>query len=332
MEPVRVGVIGCADIARRRVLPALASVPETELVAVASRDAGKAERFAEEFGCAAVTGYERLLGRTDIDAVYVPLPAALHAEWVERALRSGRHVLAEKPLTTALERTTGLVGLAASRGLVLMENFMFLHHRQHAQVRRLVAEGAIGELRSMSAAFAIPELPRENIRYDARLGGGALLDVGVHPLRAVQYFLGADVEVLGADLSRDRYGDPARAVDVGGAALLRSAEGVTAQVTFGMEHAYRSVYELWGSEGRIVVDRAFTPPPGHRPAVRVEGPGGVREPEMDADDQCANTARAFARAVRSGGPGPWGAHAVAVATLVDSVRRRAAASPLPAPA
>ncbi|MCX4469514.1 Gfo/Idh/MocA family oxidoreductase [Micromonospora sp. NBC_01655] len=323
MEPLRIGVLGCADIARRRMLPAIARVPDTEVVAVASRDPERAARTAREFDCRPVTGYPELLARPDVDAVYVPLPAALHAEWVEAALRAGKHVLAEKPVTTDPDRTAALVELARSRELILMENVMFVHHAQHAVVARLLREGVIGELRAFEATFTIPALPDDDIRYRPELGGGALSDVGVYPVRAALHVLGPELAVVGAVLTTGAE----RLVDTSGAALLRTPDGVTASLLFGLEHAYRSRYELIGATGRIVLDRAFTPPADHHPVVRVERFDGVREIRLEPDDQVRNTVAAFASAVRAGaGSGdPAGVgDSLRLARLLHDVRERAA--------
>ncbi|MGW6907358.1 Gfo/Idh/MocA family protein [Streptomyces sp. NPDC054940] len=317
MDPVRIGVIGCADIALRRMLPAMATASGVEVTAVASRDGTKAAEAGRAYGCRPVRGYAELLELDDVQAVYVPLPAALHAEWVEAALRAGKHVLAEKPLTTERARTEELMALARARGLVLMENVMFVHHAQHATVRRLVDSGAIGALRAFHACFAVPRRPDGDIRHQPELGGGALFDVGVYPLRAALHFLGPDLEVAGAVLTHG----PRRQVDTSGAVLLHTRAGVSAQLSFGLEHAYRSGYELWGSEGRIVLDHAFTPPADHHPLVRVERPPGAEELRLAPDDQVANTVSAFVTAVRRGDP-PDG-DCLRQAVLLDEVRRRA---------
>ncbi|MFJ8622706.1 Gfo/Idh/MocA family protein [Kitasatospora sp. NPDC093550] len=290
---LRMGVLGCSDIARRRALPALAADPAVEVVAVASRDGAKARRFAEQFGCEAVTGYRDLVARTDVDALYLPVPAALHATWAEEALRAGKHVLCEKPLTDDASATRRLVGLAAARGLVLLENFMFQFHAQHRAVRDLLDQGAIGELRGVRAVFTIPALHPDDIRYRPELGGGCLLDVGGYPIRTAQLLLGPGLRVAGATALRD----PGCGVDVAGTALLVSAEGVSAQLTYGMAHGYRSAYELAGSEGRIVLERAYTPPADHLPLLRVESKGGAEELALPADDQWAGLVRAFTGAV-----------------------------------
>ncbi|MFC3894368.1 Gfo/Idh/MocA family protein [Lentzea rhizosphaerae] len=305
---VRLGVVGCADIARRRMLPAFAGLSDVDIVAVASRDGEKAGKVAADYGCEAVTGYEKLLGM-DLDAVYVPLPAAHHAVWIERALRAGKHVLAEKPVTPSLEETADLVAQARERGLVLRENFLFPFHSQHHEVRRLVLAGAVGEVRAFEAAFTIPPRPSGDIRYRKDLAGGALLDVGVYPLKAAMLMLGPGLQVLGANLKVDAtYG-----VDVSGSVLLRAPGGVTAQLTFGMEHTYRANYSVWGSESHITVDRAYAPPADLAPIVRLGG----EQLRLEPDDQYTNAARSFVSAVRTGGP--TSCESIELAQLVDAV-------------
>jgi predicted dehydrogenase len=320
-RPLRVAVLGTADIARRRVLPAMAEDPDVELTAVASRSGARARQLAGRYGCAAVESYDAVLDRDDVDAVYVPLPVSLHAEWARSALAAGKHVLAEKPLTAHAHTTAELLDLARSSGLALMENVMFVHHPQHSVVRELVAGGAIGELRSFTAVFAVPPLPADNIRHRPELGGGALLDIGYYPVRAALYFLGTGLDVVGAALEHSG----GSAVETSGAVLVRSPDGVLGQLAFGMEHAYRSAYELWGSEGRIRVESAFTPPADHKPTVWVADAGGPRELTLAPHDQVAATVRAFVRAARSGGTDPHtAAECREQARLLDAVRARGA--------
>ncbi|WP_307167845.1 Gfo/Idh/MocA family protein [Streptomyces rishiriensis] len=288
-------MIGCADIAWRRTLPAMRSEQSIEIRAVASRDLTRAERFTDNFGGVAVKGYAELLKRDDVDAVYIPLPAALHAEWVERALLAGKHVLAEKPLTTRSRETGRLLGLAGERGRLLLENMMFLHHPQHRHVDDLVSSGAIGELRSFMSTFTIPPRPPGDSRYLPDVGGGALEDIGVYPLRAALRFLGPRLRLVGATLRVER----ARGAVVGGSALLSDPVGATAQLSFGMEHSYCSGYELRGASGRLGLDRAFTPPPDHRPVLRMERRNRGEEITLPAGDQFANIVASFAAALLS---------------------------------
>ncbi|MBE1455973.1 NDP-hexose-3-ketoreductase [Nocardiopsis terrae] len=318
--PVALGAIGCSDIARRRTLPAVTASDATRLVCVAARDVRRARKYADEFGCAAARSYTHLLQRPDVTAVYISLPAALHADWAERALRAGKHVLVEKPLATDGAQAERLARVATDLGLVLMENFAFVHHRQHAEVDLRVRRGDIGAPRSFAASFTIPPRPADDIRYRADLGGGSLLDNGVYPLRAALRFLGPGLDIAGAVLREDRD----RGVVVSGSALLVSRQGVSAHLSFGMENAYSAYYRIEGSTGSLGLDRAFTPPPDHRCVLTVHGPGGEERIAMPADDQFAAMVRDFAGAVaRPGATAPALSDSLRLSALVDRIRAEA---------
>lgn len=275
---VRVGVLGCANIAGRRMLPGMLDQPLVDLVAVASRDEVKAKSFGQRFGCDAVTGYDALLARDDIDAVYIPLPLELHVEWTLKALRAGKHVLCEKPFALAADEAKVAVEAARERGLLLMESFMFVYHSQHAFVRKLIADGAIGEPRVFTSEFAIPRQPTGY--------ASTLPEVGCYPIRAARFFLGEDWEILGSHRA-----------EADGGALLRSSSGVTAHLTYGLDHSYRTNYALWGSEGNISLQRAFSTPDTHPPVVRVERQDHVAEHTLRTDSAFVNISGEFARLI-----------------------------------
>lgn len=238
-----------------------------------------------------------LLERDDIDAVYISLPPSLHGEWAARALHAGKHVLVEKPIATTAAEARAVVTLAEDRDLVLRENFMFLHHPQHDAVAALMAEGRLGGLRSFRGAFCFPPLPTQDIRYVPGLGGGALLDAGVYPLRAAAMLLGPGLRVAGAT-ARVRQSD---GLDLSGQALLVSPSGVLASVEFGFEHAYGSSYSLWGDGAKLTVGRAFTPC-GRVPAgAGAGGTGPCREIHAPG----GGPAEAVARRVRRGRGRRW---------------------------
>lgn len=288
-----IGVLGCADVAIRRALPAIEESP-FHLVAVASRSEEKAARVAARFGCKAVVGYAHLLEMPDIDAVYIPLPNSEHAEWARRALIAGKHVLIEKPAMTTGPAARALVSLAEELNLLLMENFAFLRHPQHDQARSLISSGCIGEIRSYSGAFGIPPTDFRGIRYQAALGGGSLWEVGCYPVRAAQEYLEPPVQVLGASLEFD----PKLGVDMAGVALLRGSNGVTGHCSFGLVHSYRSTYNIWGSEGRLVLEWAFTPSRDARPVLRLQQKDRETRYVAAASDQFVGVITAFFDAIR----------------------------------
>lgn len=332
-RPLRFGALGTSAIAWRRALPSMAASDAVTLTAVAGRDEQRTREFADRFGCAADT-YDGLLQRDDIDAVYVSVPTSLHVPWAERALRAGKHVLVEKPAGISAVEVGDLVRIAEERGLVLRENFMFLHHPQHEHVRGMIADGRLGTVRSFHGTFCIPPLREGDIRYDEALGGGALLDVGVYPLRAAQLVLGEPLSVAGATLRvRERDG-----LDLSGQALLTSASGVLVTVDFGFEHAYGQSYSVWGSQARLTVDRAFTPPPTYQPTLVLEEQNHGERFTLPPSDQLAHGLAGFAAAAGTaartdGGatadPVEEGRRAAALETmeLVDEVRKLAVRVP-----
>ncbi|SBT42927.1 Gfo/Idh/MocA family protein [Micromonospora auratinigra] len=319
-RPLRVGVLGCANIAWRKMLPAMTASPDVAVVAIASRGRERAEQFTARFGGDPVVGYQKLLERDDVEAVYVPLPAGMHGEWALAALAAGKHVLLEKPAVLTRDEAERIVRLATERGLLVQESFMFVHHGQHAAVAKAVADGEIGEVRAFTAEFGIPPLPAGDIRTIPELGGGALNDVGVYPIRAARLFLGDDLTVVGAVLHHDEE----LGIDVAGSALLRTPGGVTAQLGFGMAHGYRAMYALWGSAGRLELHRTFTPPDSWQPVLRLERQDHVQQRTLPADQQFPNIVAAFVRSVRSGDDSAThGRSLLRQAELLDAVRAAA---------
>jgi dTDP-3,4-didehydro-2,6-dideoxy-alpha-D-glucose 3-reductase len=292
---MRIGIMGCANIAQRMVIPAIDSMDQWQLVAVASRDSEKAMVFAEKFACEAVTGYDALIQRNDIDALYIPLPPGLHHEWTLKALAKGKHCLVEKPLGCDLASTKEMIEAASSNQLALFENYMFIHHSQHRFVKERITAGEIGEVRNFRASFGFPPLPKDNFRYNTSLGGGVLLDAGGYPIKAAQHILGKDgpLKLLGSHLNID----PETGADVTGGAFLVSPRGVTVQVAFGFDNFYQCNYEVWGSKGKIIAHRAYTAGPGVEPKVVIEKQGEFEEFVLPEDNHFANILAAFHQSI-----------------------------------
>lgn len=286
--------MGCASIAERKIIPSLEKlVDKFQLVAIASRTMSKAQAFAMKFDCEPVVGYEKLLERNDIDAIYMPLPTGFHDEWVLKSLEAGKHLLVEKSLAESFESAKKMIIKAKEKKLLLMEDFMFCYHSQHEFVRKLIDENQIGDLRLFRSSFGFPPLNKDNFRYYKRLGGGALLDAGAYTLKASQLFLGNGVKVIGAHLFQYNPSD----IDLYGGALLKNQEGVISQVAFGFDNFYQCNYEIWGSTGKITVDRAFTPPPDMPPIIILEKQGKCKEMKVQPDDHFINILSDFASCI-----------------------------------
>lgn len=292
MNKLKIGILGCANIAKRSVIPAILAIPEFELIAIASRTEQKAKEFADEFGCEVVVGYQQLLDRKDIDAIYMPLPTGLHEEWVLKALEAGKHILIEKSLAMSSESAQLMVKKAKEKGLLMMENFMFLYHGQHNLVKDLMAQNKIGELRCFRSSFGFPPLANDNFRYNKTLGGGALLDAAAYTVRVSQLFLGDDLTVAASNLNYMN-----AEVDIYGGAYLKSKTGAFSEVAFGFDNFYQCNYELWGSKGKITAQRAFTPSPDFKTTITLEVQGEVFNYEVGAENHFVNLLNEFKRCI-----------------------------------
>ena len=252
----RWGILGCAGIAGRSVIPAIRSSATGTLAGIASRDAAKARAWAARFGILrAHKDYAALLKDEAIDAVYIPLANHLHAPWTLRALKAAKHVLCEKPIALDAREAETMAAAAEKAGLLLMEAFMYRFHPQVERAVKLVRAGAIGEVRFVRSAFSFPfEGDPRNYRWSPRLGGGALLDVGCYPLSAARLVFGREPVSIFASA---RF-HPRRRIDLSTAALVEFPGGGFAQLDSSFEAQFQSRLEIAGSLGRIEVPRAFS--------------------------------------------------------------------------
>jgi predicted dehydrogenase len=196
---VQWGILGASAFAERIMGRAIHAARGADLAGLATRDAARADAFlAWAPGLRVYEGYEALLADPGIDAVYIPLPNTLHAEWTERALDAGKAVLCEKPVAMSVAEIDRLIAARDRAGRLAAEGFMIVHHPQWQRVRALIADGAIGEVRQVEGAFAIDLRDRANIRNRAELGGGGLRDLGVYPLGAARFALAAEPEIASA--------------------------------------------------------------------------------------------------------------------------------------
>lgn len=281
-EIIRIGVLGCANIAHRSVIPAIKNLSTRfKLVAVASRYIDKAEFFAKEFNCDSIVGYDNMINSNQIDALYIPLPTGLHKEWINKALLADKHVYAEKSIASNLTDAMEMVGNARRKTLALMEGFAFQYHSQHRVVFNLIKNWEIGGLRYFTSSFGFPPLTKDNFRYDEVLGGGALMDAAGYPVRATHFILGSDFEVKGSTM----YIDPNLKTNIYGSAFLSNSKGLGASISFGFDNYYQCRYELWGEKGKIIVDRAFTPGNDYSPKIIIEKPEETKVIQAEPDNQ-----------------------------------------------
>jgi len=322
--PLRVGILGAARIAPMALVAPARRVREAVVVAVAARDPERARRFATKHGIARVhPNYEALLADPDIEAVYIPLPNALHAPWTIRALAAGKHVLCEKPFAANVAEACAMGEAAAGAGRVLMEAFHYRYHPLFARLRAIIASGELGEVRHLEAHFCIPIVFPNDIRYSAALAGGALMDAGCYPVHLLRHLAAAEPEVVSARARWTRGG-----VDRALAAELRFRDGRTARLSASLWSRWllRATCRVEGTRGRMHVLNPYAPQFFHR--LRVVSTAGTRTERVGGAPTYDCQLRVFVNAVRHGIPVPTdAADAIANMRVIDAIYAAAGRPP-----
>ena len=326
MRRLRWGVLSTAAIARHKVIPGISRAEHCQVVAIASRDAGLAERVAAEHSIPTAHGsYEALLADPNVDAVYIPLPNHLHATWTIAAAQAGKHVLCEKPLATTAEDAERMVAAAERAGVHLMEAFMFRLHPSWVAVRELVASGRIGRLVAVHSWFSYHNDDPRNIRNILDTGGGALYDIGCYCVNLSRMLFGSEPTGVEAVIVRD----PVDGTDTVTSGVL-GFEGGVASFTCSTRAEDDQRVDVYGTSGRIEVEIPFNIPPDRPTRVFVSAGGDppvAPETEtltFDAADPYTVEAEAFATAVLDGRPVPVPpADAIANLRVIEAIFRAA---------
>ena len=305
-DVLRWGIVSTADIGMRKVIPGIRTAARCEVVAIASRDRARAEAAASELAIGRAHGsYEDLLADPDVDAVYIPLPNHLHAEWTIAAARAGKHVLCEKPLAMTAADAERMIEACQAEGVHLMEAFMYRLHPTWEAVRELVASGRIGELRAVQSWFSYFNDDPANIRNIPEAGGGALYDIGCYSVSLSRMLFGREPVRIQGSVTRD----PDMGIDVLTSGILDFPGGVATFTCSIRAEPDQRVY-VYGTRGWISVEIPFNIPPDRPTRVFVTSGG---EPPVRPDtevltfapaDPYAIQAERFAATVLDGGPVP----------------------------
>jgi len=226
----------------------------------------------------------------------MPIPTGLHPKWVAKVIESGKHLLVEKSFASTLDVARQLVQLARRHNRLVVENFLFPHHTQYSYIRETLERGDLGDIHLLRSSFSFPPLNPGNFRYDASLGGGALLDAGAYTIKFARLFLGEECKVISAS----RRMDASLGVDVSGTATVVNRKGQVAQLAYGFDSYYQCNWEFLGNRGKLICERAYTPPPGFTPLVRLEFQNRREEITLPADNHFIKMWRFVAQSIRSG--------------------------------
>jgi predicted dehydrogenase len=292
-QNVQYGVLSTARIARNQHIPAAQEAANSEIVAISSRDAARAESWAKQLGIPRAYGsYDALLADPGVDAVINPLPNGMHCEWTVRAAEAGKHILCEKPLAVTVDEAQRMIAAAEANGVLLMEGFTqhFLPHLAYA--RRVIESGEIGALKIVRAelVYTIQDW-EDDVRVKPELAGGALLDAGCYCVNTIRALVGGEpLEVQAFQRAREGVG-----VDTTFVGLLRFPDDVMAFMATGMEQPFRGCCELTGTLGRIEIPTLFG-----GELVRVTAEGETREVTFTPGNRFALQLAHFSDAILHG--------------------------------
>ncbi|MDJ0768910.1 MAG: Gfo/Idh/MocA family oxidoreductase [Ilumatobacter sp.] len=294
--PVGIGVLGGRSfVATRAVMPAIEASERAVIAAVASAGGAVPDPWAAH----AVDSYAAVIEHPDVEAVYVPLPNGMHAEWVGAAAAAGKAVLCEKPLARDADEARSMAEVARRGGVLLAEAWMTPFDPRWSAVLDQARSGSIGEITHVDAAFTftIPDSAADNYRWRADQGGGALLDVGIYCLGAAVELWGAEPETVVATVERTAGG-----VDATTDATLTWTGGRSAHVRCSFVEDERQTLELVGTRGRLRLDTdAHTG--GADTLAHVDEAGDAHDELVEPGDPYLGMIDAFADAVR--GDAEW---------------------------
>ena len=293
---LNIGVLGCADIARRFVFPSIQKSDHFNLYAIGTLNLKKHKEYLKTNQIKFFDNYSEIINNFNIDIIYIPLPNSLHYRWAKKALMKNKHVIVEKPMTTSLSDNIELNKIASRKNLVLFENFQFRFHSQLKYIRSILDKNIIGDLKFIRSDFCFPFIKDENnIRYKKKLDGGALSDTGVYPLRISQILLGKDLKVLNSKLIYSKKYE----VNIGGYATLeQNSKSIFSQIYFGFGSFYRNSIEIFGSNGKIIAERIFTSPPNQKSEVIIYTEKGKKIKVIKSQNHFENMLNYFYRVIK----------------------------------
>lgn len=253
---IRFGIIGCSRIANSSTIPAILESQYAELEFIGCRTTVKAKKFARKFNCKKSGNYEDVLNDSQVDAVYISVPIGLHEKWSIRAARAGKHILCEKSSTDSYESAKKMVSESKKNNVRIMEGFMFRFHPSIQKVSSLVNKKTIGKIFSFQSRYGFPSISRKDIRYQKKLGGGILNDVGCYPICASRILFNEEPKSVYCNLITDKK----YKIDEFANILLAFKDGKVAEMNVGYGVFYQSIYEIWGSKGMLSLSRAYNIP------------------------------------------------------------------------
>ncbi len=279
MKILNIAVWTVGEHAKCNILPAINKSKSVSLVGVFTRNVEIRFNQSQQYNCYSYNTSNDLLKDSSIDIIYISSPNALHYQQVKQCLLNNKHVIVEKTALVSLKEAREIVELAKSKKLMIMEAFMFLHHRQFHDLRELINSEKYGKMLFIEASFGFPHLDVEDIRYSKELAGGALNDAGAYTICAALNLLDYDVKLEYSSIDTKNSYD----VDTSGLAVIEK-NGVKAICKWVMGGSYINNITIWCEKGHVIVDRAFSKPEGYKSKIQINHNGEIVEEVLSGED------------------------------------------------
>jgi predicted dehydrogenase len=287
----KIGLIGCSSVSKKNIIPAVNSLDFATISAVGSRSVEKARLWSKEIGCNVYGNYQDVIA-SDVDCVYISLPNALHEEWVIKAAEAGKHILCEKSSTTSYESAKKMIDSCKSANVRILECFSFRFHPQHRTILELIKNNTLGNIYCFIGKFGYPKPESDNIRWKKDLGGGILNDACCYPICASRIIFNEEPIGVMANLTND----PMYGIDTAASVFL-TFEKKNAYAESGFNRSFQSTYEVWGSKGSIISNRAYAVPKNFETVVTLTQNDKTETIETKSFDQTSMMLTAFYREV-----------------------------------
>ena len=287
-----IAVHGIGAHAQRTVLPAINQCDAVELVGISTRNSEVRDAQSAAWSCPGWSTLDEMLASVDIDVVFITSPIRCHFEDGRKVLEAGRHLWCEKSFTHDTAQATTLVETATRKDLAICVSMAPVYHHQFQMLKTLIADNAIGKVRSLSSQFAFPHTDSDNSKYDPDVGGGALLDMGYYPILMATELMDEVPQLSSAVLETEK----GYAVDTGGAALLNFSDDVTATSQWGYGRDYINELTVVGETGTIIAKPVFSKPTHLTPQLTLRCQNVDTEHDIPPCNQFAEMLSAFALA------------------------------------
>lgn len=273
---VKWGILGYARIARETIIPAIIRSSNAEFYAIASREKSKIEECRSKYAFEkAYDSYDAILDDSDVEAVYIPLPNALHKEWTIKAARKGKHVLCEKPIALTAEECREMISVCRENNVLCMEAFMYRYTDRIRKVQEILASGVLGDIKYINSCFRFFLTNLASIKLKPELGGGSLYDVGTYPLNFIGMITGEKPVSISAECVKEN------GIDVILSAILKYQSGIIATLHCGFNAQKRIYSEITGTKGSLEIPDTFLDDEGFISLVTDKGAENIAVARSD---------------------------------------------------